>query len=287
MGDFIKELNVIDFLGIMLPGSFLLLLFGNEFEIWQLLGMYWNAEKDPNTAIRVTMLLVGGYVVGSLLHEAGDILDKLLWKHCVFDPRTYAAYAAQICTEEFIGNDSRLSVLAVKKSSLLHFICALVPLLIIWYGIFPFGCRLNDVCLTFLIPAVIFFFAGNCLVNKLHPNLDSLGRIRGADALFGAYPSQENYKIRKRMLFDGFRAMSRNLFIAFVIVKAYAQCSSEGVLVSLLLAIQGNYLYTAALFLTQALLLARYWQYSYLKYKYCYEDYKSNGVERQDGNNNL
>ena len=87
MGDFIKELNIIDFLGIMLPGSSFLLLI-NYTELQTLTGLQF-------TAADTVFLLVGGYIVGSLFHEIWDILEKWLWKCSDLDPKTYAAAAEE------------------------------------------------------------------------------------------------------------------------------------------------------------------------------------------------
>lgn len=119
------------------------------------------------------------------------------------------------------------------------------------------------------------------LGKKIFKNRDKLEQIRRSDGAYLAYPAEENYKIRKRMIFDGFRAMSRNLFIALTVLLVYAKCSS-GSLAGLLAAVQGNRLYAAALFAVQIMLLARYWHYSYLKYKYCYEDYLNGKGNKED-----
>ena len=274
MGDFIKELNVIDFLGILLPGAFLMLLLSCEFDVWVLLGSYWGDADDPSTAIRVTLLLVGGYIIGALLHEAGDMLEKMLWKHHAFDPHVYAARSAGIGTPGTITN-SRFSVLCGGGSRSLRIFWAFIPLLLVWYGLFAQWAGFLMIAEAWGCACVLLVCAEESLTGKYFPNLAWLDQIRISDAVFLACPNQEDYKIRKRMLFDGFRSMARNLFIAICVLQAYAKCSGEGALSGLLSTIQGNQLYAFAFFLVQALLLFRYWHFSYLKYKYCYEDYKN------------
>lgn len=274
MGDFIKELNVIDFLGLLLPGAFLLLLLSGNINAWELLGAYWGEPGAPDTAIRITLLLVGGYIAGSLLHEAGDLLERMLWRYRAFDPRTYAACFTGPWGPQAGHPDDK------KAGSWLNILWTILPGFVVCYGLFGnlavFAGGGIYVSLAFLAIAPLFGLLVSWVLGKwvlpgkgLKPA--RLDEIRRSDARYLAYPAQENYAIRKRTLFDGFRAMCRNLFLALVVLQIFARYSS-GKLTTVLAAIQGNWLYAAGLFAVQAALLARYWRFSYLKYKYAYED---------------
>lgn len=88
MGDFIKELNIIDFLGLLLPGSFLLLMV-NYTQTHKLTGLEF-------TAADIIFLIVGGYVVGSLLHDVWELIELAIWKVIVFfDPKVHAVKNAE------------------------------------------------------------------------------------------------------------------------------------------------------------------------------------------------
>lgn len=278
MGDFIKELNVIDFLGMLLPGAFLLLLLSGDLNAWGLLGAYWGEADGPSTAIRITLLLVGGYVAGSLLHEAGDLLERMLWRHRAFDPRTYAACFTGLWNAREDGAEQPA---AQKAGSWLNILWGALPGFTVFYGLLgpkPIAAGLGGWMLPALFAAgsllcglIVSMLLGAGFFTDKELSLARLDEIRRSDARYLAYPAQENYVIRKRMLFDGFRAMCRNLFLALVILRIFAQCS-DGKLAEALAAIQGNRLYEAGLFAAQVTLLARYWRFSYLKYKYAYED---------------
>ncbi len=88
MGDFIKDLNIIDFLGMLLPGSLYVMAARDMLPVEELMGYF---GENPGTAPRITLLIVAGYVIGMIFHEVGDLLEKLLWICPLFDPRTYAA----------------------------------------------------------------------------------------------------------------------------------------------------------------------------------------------------
>ena len=104
MGDFIKELNIIDFLGLLLPGSFLLLMV-NYTQTHKLTGLEF-------TAADIIFLIVGGYVVGSLLHDIWESIELIIWKN--FLPTNPQICAARDVDAEVRMNNDNLKN-AVKK----------------------------------------------------------------------------------------------------------------------------------------------------------------------------
>lgn len=91
MGDFIKDLNIIDFLGMLLPGAFVALCLSIQHPgAWQVLANAFGCEL--RVSMRIAVILVAGYVAGMLLHELGDRLEKLLWHVPILNPRLYAAH---------------------------------------------------------------------------------------------------------------------------------------------------------------------------------------------------
>ena len=94
MGDFIKDLNIIDFLGMLLPGAFVALCLSIQHPgAWQILETAIGCELS--LSLRITVVLVVGYVIGMLLHELGDRMEKCLWLVPVLNPRLYAALEAR------------------------------------------------------------------------------------------------------------------------------------------------------------------------------------------------
>lgn len=75
MSDFIKEFNMIDFMGMIFPGSVMVLLFGAETDLWHKMETLWGAT--PEMAAKLVFIIVIGYFAGMLLHEVGDILEHL------------------------------------------------------------------------------------------------------------------------------------------------------------------------------------------------------------------
>lgn len=87
MENSVKELTIIDFLGMIVPGSLLVLLFHKDYEVQSI----WNDYFGNDTVANTIILLVAGYLIGMLIHEWGDILEKAVWKLNLLNPRYCAA----------------------------------------------------------------------------------------------------------------------------------------------------------------------------------------------------
>lgn len=91
MTDVIKELNIIDFLGIIVPGCILVLLITGDHTALLLWRDYFGPEATA--FIRGLFLLIAGYLAGMVLHEIGDLIEKGMWCLHALDPKAYAANA--------------------------------------------------------------------------------------------------------------------------------------------------------------------------------------------------
>lgn len=91
MKDYIKELNIIDFLGIIVPGSLLVLLVTGDNTQLLLWADYFGVEAT--IWIKGLFLLIAGYLAGMVLHEIGDQIERGTWCFHVLDPKAYAANA--------------------------------------------------------------------------------------------------------------------------------------------------------------------------------------------------
>lgn len=92
MSDYVKDLNIVDFLGIIVPGSILvLLLAGDNADVLLLWTSYFGADASP--LVRGIFLAIAGYLAGMVLHEIGDLAEKGVWCITRFDPKAYAINA--------------------------------------------------------------------------------------------------------------------------------------------------------------------------------------------------
>lgn len=225
MGDFIKELNIIDFLGLLLPGSFLLLMV-NYTQTHKLTGLEF-------TAADIIFLIVGGYVVGSLLHDVWELIELAIWKVIVFfDPKVHA-----------VKNAERVQ----KKANIT---------------------LKNCVEKYFSIKVGM----GKSLPFKWNTN-DNVW-IREADPLIQtALVEKGNY--RKRIVFDGFHVMMRNLFYTSILIIVIPPCVGipNPLYEFLSEYIKNSVAVYIIIGMSLVLMAWRSEHYAYLKYKYSYEDF--------------
>ena len=108
MGDYIKELNIVDFLGITVPGCLLVLLISGDNPSLLLWGQYFGTDAGPG--IRGIFLAIAGYVVGMILHEIGDLAENGVWCFTCLDPKAYAIRAVGIGAVENAVSEARISL---------------------------------------------------------------------------------------------------------------------------------------------------------------------------------
>lgn len=114
MSDYIKDLNIIDFLGITVPGCLLVLLISGDNPNLLLWASYFGADASP--VIRGIFLAIAGYVIGMILHEIGDLAEKGAWCFSLLDPKTYAIKAVGIDMIEKAAHKACISLENTEKN---------------------------------------------------------------------------------------------------------------------------------------------------------------------------
>lgn len=108
MSDYIKELNIVDFLGIIVPGSILvLLLSGDNANLLLLWTSYFG--EDASSFVRGIFLVIAGYLAGMILHEIGDLAEKGVWCFTRLDPKAYAINAVGIDNLDKATQEAKLN----------------------------------------------------------------------------------------------------------------------------------------------------------------------------------
>lgn len=291
MGDFIKDLNIIDFLGMLLPGAFVALCFSIQHPgAWQVLANAFGCELS--VSMRIAVILVAGYVAGMLLHELGDRLEKLLWHVPILNPRLYAAHRTtllkreaesinaesqwnQTCSPKFfesmklLWKEWKMCVFTPISAS------AVIAVLLMAACALPlrWGVMLGIVLSAVLYVANVWALRDRFQVDSGGEGytIQAIRRVLEGDAEYYSHAKQDQESQRKRNLFDGFRSSARNLLLALIFLRAYAT-AKEGNLCSLIQTQMGKFPTQFVTGGAMLLLLIRYYHYSYLKYKYCYED---------------
>lgn len=288
MGDFIKELNVIDFLGMLLPGSTLLLILGFDYPLSSIVDGYFGA--DSNGVFKGIVLMVAGYVMGMLIHEFGDLLEIMIWRIPKIDPKTYAA-------KVFNGKVQIINSLKAEQTheetgcfyqilSLISVIIALIVLLMPLSGGFLYIESNNIIfklfsqylCGFLLIVIVLVVLMSKKIKNSEYNNYVNI--VRNSNSYIQIAIS--NYgNVQKRKIFDGFHVMMRNLLIVFFLLQSHIyfciinedRLSKASKLLALYKNVLQNDAYKLVVGAIIVMMAIRCYHYAYLKYKYSFEDY--------------
>lgn len=305
MNDFIKELNITEFLGIGVPGCLLVvLILGDQTEmllVHSLLG-------TDNSLVYSVFIAVLGFVVGMLIQEIGDLIEKGLWLLTWLDPKTYAACAVgpeRIITKKLEDNQTRtLGKNAVWFAggaciiiALTVLMCAggIIPAILsacsaisygveeqiggyMYLGLLPWG----GLFLLAITMARVVFCKYNC-------NNDKIQIIRWSNPYIQTRLVGRG-NTSKRTLYDGFRFVMRNLVIVLAVVNLFSlwwpvdlyQQIAKYIL-SNDTKLQKDILWLSFFFSgAMVIMLMRYYHYSFLRYKYAFEDFLLLENEKQE-----
>ena len=295
MTDIIKEFNMISLLGILRPGALLTALFGTEFDLWSNASVYFGVTLG--TGLVSTILIIAGYAFGTLLHELGDLMEKLLWSSKLLNPRTYAAirsgYAAHFAgrheklLKEMADKESEDEPITLRTALALALLVGggLAALLGGWWflaGLAAFLTLLDRKGLVYRNWVCTRMLSG---VDRTVLCLRAIGRSNRVMSITLAAkraesPEQLNAVLRKRDLFEGFKAMARNLMLALILLGVYA-AYTDGFLHTLRASLFSEASVVVMAIAIVLLLILRYYHYSYLKYKYSYEDQLAQELEEE------
>lgn len=282
MGNFTKDLTIIDFVGILLPGCALLLILGGELGIQTFREEYLTFMGNISSS---ALFLVCGYVLGSLIHEACDWLERFLWSSTLFDPKAYAAYRVKskpitekIEREKLVdkANDNPNEDKSDFdwKTTVPQLI--FLAFLLLWSGglLFPHNWNGNQplgvwIFLLIILCILMLFVA---LGLKSHSKMDfqQIGLIIEADSRIQTMIASK-MSFTKRTLFNSFHVMMRNLLFVLLLTFGWhngypLDCYSK--LLNL------NDPWTGCAIAAIVFLMAvRSFHYAYLRYKYSYEDF--------------
>lgn len=292
MSDFFKELNIIDILGIGVPGCLLVLLLGGD----QTAALLWSSQFQNNALAFAIMLITAGSLAGMLVQELGDLIEKGLWLIPWLDPKVYAANAVNSSDLENVKEkvkDHVYSESTCGKPLLTQWVSGLSALLVV-------GCALALLPVAFWSAAAAadntVRFEG-CALWGLWP----LGAMTLAVLLFRPSVNADKDPIKtvrnanpyiqtclvghgntsKRTLFDGWRFVMRNLIIVLAVVNLVSLWKPVDLyrqIADMMVGDRGDmtwnlFVLTLTASSVISLMLVRYYHYAYLRYKYSLENF--------------
>lgn len=290
MGDCIKDLTIIDYLGIAVPGCILVLMISGNNEELYFWGNYFGS--DTSAFVKGIFLLVSGYLAGMLLHELGDILEKGVWCASLLDPK---AYAASVVGPEMICQAARkvgMDIIEEETSTLKCIGGAIGIVVVLFFATTGLCCVMDKVSgeeyigRRAHISTILFLAAciGICIVMgyRLKQKMKGHKDIQHVRCLNSQIQTYITYHIKngKLAIFDSFRHVMRNIVICIAVVNAYSIWRPVALYVKVGRALvdegnaEQNMLWLSIWF--SVLIYAafiRYNHYAFLRYKYSYESF--------------
>lgn len=279
MDSFVKEFNVIDFLGIAIPGIFLVLMFSGETSAHFFLSSYLGMEYSEAT--KITVLLILGYIAGGLIHEVGDLAEKLLWSFSLTDPKTYAIW--NVGPEQLkrkLTSENQPAVLCNVWVVMKLFAGMLCFVLCFLFAI-DLDANCSDsgtapaiepdilILIVFIVSLIILIITWGYGYFSRVDTREAVELIRAQNAFIQTKAAKQE-KYSKCILFDGFRVAMRNLIIVIAVTNFSAHFVELPVRTKLIKLVDDFFLQRCIVVLITVMVL-RYFHYSYLKYKYAYE----------------
>lgn len=280
MGDFIKDLNAIDFLGMMVPGATMILLFEYIWDSSEQASLLFSffGQGEVKGAI-IGLLVVCGYVVGMLVHELSDTLEGWLWKLGPFNPKFRAAQDVDRDSDWKLGEiweSSRNPSANMQKTTAdeMGWLMCAILIAVGGYTVLSgiFGEKGSGI-----VADALAVLLGGCLISFRNESVDK----QRYQPLINALPQIQTQiekcgNLRKRTIFDGFHVMMRNLVLVIFLMDVYALAIGESSpMVRCFSGKDGavNYMGAIVLCAAEVLMISRYDRFAYLKYKYIFEDY--------------
>ena len=294
MTEFFKELNIIDILGIGVPGCLLVLLLGGD----QTAALLWADQFQGNVLAFAALLLVAGSLAGMLIQELGDLIEKGLWLIPCLDPKVYAAHIVntkdlkmkEIEDHDYaVRDDDALKPIqwlsAVSAALVVICASALIPFafrraaaatvanarvgFLAWFGLLPL-----------VATGVAVFSLRPKLPNKGTDEWKKIENIRNANPYIQTRLVGHG-NTSKRTLFDGWRFVMRNLLLVLAVTNLVSLWKPLDLYRKIaVMMVSDNGSMTGNLFLLTflascviCLMLVRYYHYAYLRYKYSLENF--------------
>lgn len=297
MKDYFKELNIIDILGIGVPGCLLLLLLGGD----QTAELLWMDQFDNHPLAFGIVLIIVGSLAGMLLQELGDMIEKGLWLIPCLDPKVYAAYIVNtddLKAEQMKDLEAHATAIpAGKAAKCMSALSLLATGAVVLCAAVLFPCAMVHVALpahpdarSSLLPilglsplavtAIAVLLLRTRLPDEKNDVWTKINILRSANPYIQTRLVNHG-NTSKRTLFDGWRFVMRNLILVLAMTNLislwkpldlYRRVAQE------MIGPGGNmsldlFFLTLLVSCAVSLMLVRYYHYAYLRYKYSLENF--------------
>lgn len=277
----LKKIHMIDILGMLLPGGLLLLMLESDLHILNHLRTALWIEADKLLWLVVFLCL--SYFAGMLLHEMGSVIEKILWKNPLLNPRVYVAAATGLMDK--YPDRVEEKKLSLRSFSLvaLRLLCTLALAVTVVVIALGYRKKLWEEIFTgsFIVFLIALVTQWKCFVDKRFLDKESRERMRAIIRDEGKIQknsgtNEEN--ARKLGLFSGYYSMLRSILMVLVVLQIFVylqpiqNVAGTG---SWLGALDSTISESRALlfwrYLVVLFIVLRYWHYSCSRFLYVYK----------------
>lgn len=316
MEQIIKKINMIDILGMLLPGGLMLLLLEMDYHVLKRMGDYFEIRADK--LLWIAIFLCASYFLGMLLHELGSMVEKLMWRNPLLSPRVYAAISTELLyncgaeeqakmPQEFavwktgagIGpviekKWKKIYAFAQKNwvncigkgiRMFLRAVVSLSALVVVYFAMGGLRLRvyLIGIALTVLLCIVFHWksFSRFVYAVSLEEYRDRMRRIIKDERIIQKESITSEENSRKYGLFCGYYSLMRSILVLMAILQIYVMIQGDNDRSHLAsfyytIMIYPSYAYLRCILVTA--LVFRYWHYACARFTYTYNGYIYNKV---------
>lgn len=300
---------MIDILGMLLPGGLMLLLLEMDFDPLSRMGKHLGLEAG--NLMWTAIFLCASYFLGMLLHELGSVIEKLMWRNPLLNPRVYAAISTGLLynygdkveavqktvglktgesilqendDQENSGNKNKGKKIKGNKGRYIwRIVSSFSALLVIWFAFgepvwwYRAGILLALFCscvaLHWQYTKILWKTANVKMYRERMHQIVKDERIIQKESI----TSEENS--RKYGLFCGYYSLMRSVLVLMAILQIYViiQARSGGShLVTFYEMVKRFPAYPYLRYVVVVALMLRYWHYACAKFTYTYNGYIHN-----------
>lgn len=281
---------MIDILGMLLPGGFMLLLLESDLHMLNHLRTALGIEADK--LLWAIVFLCLSYFVGMLLHEIGSIIEKILWSNPFLNPRVYVAAAIGLMDiyQDKVEEQKKTWYRVIDGS--LRLICTFILAVTVVVIALGFRKKLwEDILVGSLVVILVALVTQRKrFFDKRFRDKENWKRmwaiIRDEDKIRkNSGTNDEN--ARKLGLFSGYYSLLRSVLMVLVILQifVYLQPTTDVGGIRPWLWVLDNTIIENRSFLFLRYLIVlfvvlRYWHYSCSRFLYIYKGYIENAFTK-------
>lgn len=282
----LKKINMIDILGMLLPGGLMLLLVESDIHMLNHLRTALGIEADK--LLWAIVFLCLSYFVGMLLHEIGSIVEKILWTNPFLNPRVYVAAATGLMDIYQDKVEEQKKTWYRVISGLLRLSCTFILAVTVVVIALGFRKKLWEEILvgSLVVILVALVTQRKRFFDKRFRDKESRERMRAIirdEGKIRKKSGTNDENARKLGLFSGYYSLLRSVLMVLVVLQIFVYLqptANVGGIRPWLWVLDNTIIENRSFrflrYLIVLFVVLRYWHYSCSRFLYIYRGYIEN-----------